>query len=151
MTTITEVQTTQVYQVLIKASPEEIWDAITKPEFTQKYFYGSRAMFDLRPGGEYRSLGDGDGVLTEGKVLEVDQPRKLVHTWRALYDPETAAEEPSRVTWEIEARDGGVSLLTVVHDQLESSPKTAAGVAGIGWMTVLSGLKTLLETGEPLS
>ena len=59
------------------------------------------------------------------------------------------AEEPaSRVTWEIEEQDG-VSMLTVVHDQLEGAPKTAAGVAG-GWMRVLSGLKTLLETGEPL-
>jgi uncharacterized protein YndB with AHSA1/START domain len=62
-----------------------------------------------------------------------------------------AGEEPSRVTWEIEPQDGGVSLLTVVHDQLEGAPKTAAGVAGVGWMRVLSGLKTVVETGEPLS
>jgi uncharacterized protein YndB with AHSA1/START domain len=151
MTTMIET-TTQVYQLFIKATPEQIWDAITKPEFTEKYFYGSRADYDLRPGGEYRSVaGDGASVLTDGKVLEVDPPRKLVHTWRALYDPETAAEEPSRVTWEIEPQDGGISLLTVVHDQLEAAPKTAAGVAGTGWMTVLSGLKTLLETGKPLA
>ena len=61
-----------------------------------------------------------------------------------------AREEPSRVTWEIEAQENGVSLLTVVHDRLEGAPKTAAGVAGTGWMGVLSNLKTLLETGEPL-
>jgi hypothetical protein len=60
-----------------------------------------------------------------------------------------AAEEPSRVTWEIDAEDGGVSKLTVVHDQLEGAPKTAESIAG--WTYILSGLKTLLETGEPLA
>jgi uncharacterized protein YndB with AHSA1/START domain len=151
MTTMIETKTVQVYQVFIKATPEAIWDAITKPEFTQQYFYGSRADFDLRPGGAYRGYGEGDAVLVEGEVVEAEPPRKLVHTWRALYDPETANEEPSRVTWEIDAQEGGFSLLTVVHDQLEGAPKTAAGVAGTGWMMVLSGLKTLLETGKPLA
>jgi hypothetical protein len=61
-----------------------------------------------------------------------------------------AVEEPSRVTWEIEARDDGTALLTVTHDLLEGAPKTAVGVYGTGWMGVLSSLKTLLETGEPL-
>ena len=84
-------------------------------------------------------------------MLEFDPPRRLVHGWRSLYDPELAAEEPSRVTWEIEPQDGGFSLLTVTHDQLEGAPKTAASVVGPGWMMVLSGLKTLLETGEPLA
>jgi uncharacterized protein YndB with AHSA1/START domain len=82
-------------------------------------------------------------------VLEADPPRKLVTTWRALYDPETAAEPYSRVTWEIEAAGDTVTKLTVVHDELEAAPKTAESVAG-GWSYVLSGLKTLLETGEPL-
>jgi hypothetical protein len=58
--------------------------------------------------------------------------------------------EPSRVTWDIVVREGGLSLLTVVHDRLEGAPKTAESVSGPGWMYVLSGLKTLLETGEPL-
>ena len=73
-----------------------------------------------------------------------------MHEWVSAYDPEMAAEEPSRVTWEIEPREDGVTLLTVVHDRLEGAPKTAAGVEGEGWMHVLSGLKTLLETGESL-
>jgi hypothetical protein len=73
-----------------------------------------------------------------------------VHGWRSYYDPELAAEEPSRVTWEIERQEGDYSLLTVTHDRLEASPKTAENVSGTGWMWVLSGLKTLLETGEPL-
>jgi hypothetical protein len=67
-----------------------------------------------------------------------------------MYDSEMAAEEESRVTWEIEPREDGICLLTVVHDRLEGAPKTAASVSGPGWMMVLSGLKTLLETGKPL-
>jgi uncharacterized protein YndB with AHSA1/START domain len=67
-----------------------------------------------------------------------------------MYSPELAAEDESRVTWEIEPRDGGLTYLTVTHDQLEGAPLTAIGVSGEGWMHVLSGLKTLLETGEPL-
>jgi uncharacterized protein YndB with AHSA1/START domain len=84
-------------------------------------------------------------------VLEFDPPRKLVHGWQSLYDPELAEEEPSRVTWEIEPQDGGFCKLTVTHDQLEGAPKTAESVLGEGWMMVISGLKTVLETGEPLA
>jgi uncharacterized protein YndB with AHSA1/START domain len=146
MTTMTA-QTTQVYQLFIKASPEQIWDAITKAEFTQKYFYGSHVTVTSET---YRGLDGAGGELVVGTVFEYEPPHRLVHGWRALYDPETAAEDDSRVTWEIEAQDGGYSKLTVVHDQLEGAPKTAVSVAG-GWSYVLSGLKTLLETGEPLA
>ena len=151
MTTLTEVQTTQVYQVFIKASPEQIWEAITKPEFTTQYFYGSVVDSTFEPGAPYLGWsGDRKQQLVDGEVLESDPPRVLRHTWRSLYDPEAAAEQASRVAWEIEPQDGGVTKLTVVHDGLEASPKTALSVAG-GWMYVLSGLKTLLETGKPLA
>ncbi len=150
MTTMTE-QTTQVYSVFIRATPERVWDAITKPEFTTRYFYGSAIDSTLEPGTPYLGwTSDRTQKLVDGEVLESDPPRLLRHTWRALYDEETALEQHSRVTWEIEPGDGGVTKLTVVHDQLEASPKTAENVAG-GWMYVLSGLKTLLETGEPLA
>jgi uncharacterized protein YndB with AHSA1/START domain len=148
MTTETETATaTQVHQVYIKASPEQVWDAITKPEFTARYFFGARITVS-----EDRVLGYGPGgeVWGDEPVLEYDPPRRLVQEWQARYDPELAAEEPSRVTWEIEAQEGGVCRLTVVHDRLEGAPKTAESVAG-GWMFVLSGLKTLLETGKGLS
>jgi uncharacterized protein YndB with AHSA1/START domain len=148
MTTITEIHTTQVYQVFIKATPEAIWQAITTPEFTRQYFHG--AAIDVTPD-RYLSHGPAGEVWGDAEVAEFDPPRRLVHGWRSLYNPELATEDESRVTWEIEPQDGGVTLLTVVHDQLEGAPKTAAGVSGVGWMSVLSGLKTLLETGEPLS
>jgi uncharacterized protein YndB with AHSA1/START domain len=143
MSTITA-QTTQLYSIVIKATPEQIWDAITKPEFTRQYFYGVR--IELRDGRRFSAMGDSEW---DEEILETDPPRRLVHEWNSAHDPDLAAEESSRVTWEIEAQDGGVTKLTVVHDRLEGAPKTAESVAG-GWMFVLSGLKTLLETGKPL-
>ena len=147
MTTMTE-QATQVYAVFIRATPEQVWDAITKPEFTTRYFHGTRIDSTFEQGAPYLSLA-GDQQVVDGEILESDPPRTLKHSWRALFDDEQAAEPHSRVTWEIEPQDGGVTKLTVTHDQLEAAPKTAASVAG-GWSYVLSGLKTLLETGEPL-
>ena len=149
MSTMTQT-TVQVYAVFIKASPEQIWDAITKPEFTSRYFYGANVESTLERGEPFLGWSpDREQLWTDGEVLDADPPHRLSYTWRALYDEETANEEPSRVTWEIESQDGGVTKVTVVHDQLEKSPKTAENVAG-GWMYILSGMKTLLETGEPL-
>jgi uncharacterized protein YndB with AHSA1/START domain len=145
--TTTTAQTTQVYQVFIKATPEAIWEAITKPEFTAKYFHGARVDVTSE---RYHALSPDDDVWGDSQTYEFDPPRRLVHGWRSLYDEEMASEEESRVMWEIEPKDGGVCLLTVVHDRLDGAPKTAASIAGEGWMYVLSGLKTLLETGKPL-
>jgi uncharacterized protein YndB with AHSA1/START domain len=163
MTTTSKSGETQVYRVYIKATPEAIWNAITNPEWTQKYGYGGRAEFDLRPGGSYRGFASeaikahgGPDVMVDGEVVEADPPRKLVQTWRPLWDPEMVAEGFKRLTWEIEAGEGGVTTLTVTHE-LDRAPKTAAQVsgkipdAGGGWSFVLSDLKTLLETGKSLA
>jgi uncharacterized protein YndB with AHSA1/START domain len=144
-------QATQVYSVFVRTTPEQLWDAITKPEFTSKYFYGSVIESTWEQGAPYTGwASDRSQQYVDGEVIEASPPRKLVTTWRALYDPDTAAEPYSRVTWEIEPAGEGVTKLTVIHDELEASPKTAENVAG-GWSYVLSGLKTLLETGEPLA
>ena len=163
MTTATETAT-QVYRIYIKATPQAIWDAITKPEWTQKYGYRGIAEFDLKPGGKYEARAPEDmqamGMperLVEGEVVEAEPPRKLVHTWRALWD-EDVASESTRVTFDIEEDDFGYTRLTVTHE-LENAPATAAQVAGEarlqegggGWSWILSDLKTLLESGRPTS
>jgi uncharacterized protein YndB with AHSA1/START domain len=137
----------QVYRVFIKATPEKIWEAITRPGFTARYFHGARIT--VVPS-RYLSLGPNNEIYSDEDVFEYDPPHRLVHGWRSGYDEEMAREDASRVTWEIEQAPDGVCLLTVTHDRLEGAPKTAASVSGVGWMHVLSGLKTLLETGEML-
>jgi uncharacterized protein YndB with AHSA1/START domain len=162
--------TTQVYRIYIKAIPEAIWEAITKPEWTEKYLYESRVSYDLRPGGTYRAYPSDamrthgaemgypiPDVVVDGEVIEADPPRRLVQTWRMLMDPTMADEGFTRLTWELEEAQGGVTRLTVVHD-LQGAPQVAALVrgdledqgAGGGWSAILSELKTLLETGKPL-
>jgi uncharacterized protein YndB with AHSA1/START domain len=148
VSTLTEVATTQIYQVFIKATPERIWEAVTTPGFTVKYFHGAAITVAED---SYESHGPDGSTWGDEPVYEYSPPRRLVHGWRSLYDPEMAQEARSRVTWEIEPGDGGVCKLTVTHDELDGAPKTAASVSGAGWMFVLSGLKTLLETGQTMS
>jgi uncharacterized protein YndB with AHSA1/START domain len=167
MTTTTEanVATTQVYRVYIRATPEAIWDAITKPEWSQKYGYGGSVDYDLRPGGQFRAftsqqmrdVGAPD-LAIDGEVIEADRPRRLVLSWRMVMDEAMTAEGFTRLTYDIEESQDGVSKLTLTHE-LEGAPKLAALLngemeaqgAGGGWSWVLSDLKTLLETGTPFA
>ncbi len=148
MTIEAPVLTTQVYQLFIRATPEAIWDAFTSPELTRQYFHGGTVDFSE---GRRRSHGPDGELWNDEPVMEWDPPRHLVHGWRSLFDDEMAKEEMSRVTIDIEPQPGGYCKLTLVHDRLEGAPKTAASVSGTGWMFVLSGLKTLMETGQPLA
>ena len=155
--------TTQVSRVYIKASPEAIWDAITDPEWNERYGYPGRSEYDLRPGGAFRAVAPPDAVamgmpeiVADGEVVEADPPRRLVQTWRFLYEP-LESEGFTRLTWDIEEDDGGVTRLTVTHE-LENAPMTAEQVASVarifegggGWTMILSDLKSLLETGSPM-
>ena len=161
---------TQVYRVYIKATPQTVWDAITKPEWTQRYGYGEIADYDLKPGGAYRGMtsdamkrgGAAMGfavpdVGVDGEVIEADPPHKLVQTWRMLMDEGMAAEGFTRLTWEIEERKNGLSRVTLTHE-LAGAPKLALMLsgghedmgAGGGWSFVLSDLKSLLETGSAM-
>ena len=174
MTTATQTATTtttQVYRVYIKATPEAIWAAITRPEWTERYGYTGLVDYDLRPGGAYtvratepfKAAGAAQGiqipdVVIEGEVLEADPPRKLVTTFHMVMDPGIAAEGVTRVTHEIKEGQNGVCSLTLTHE-LDGAPKLAALVsgeledqgAGGGHAWVLSDLKTLLETGKPFA
>ena len=165
MTTQTRTDlSTQVYQIYIKATPQAIWDAITKPEWTTKYAYRCESLYELRPGGAFKSIAN-EGmravglpeVVVDGEVLEADPPHKLVQTWRFHFSEENIAEGFARLTYEVAEAGPGISSLTVVHDQLENAPLMAAAVAspwrenaGGGWSWILSDLKSLLETGKTL-
>ncbi|MEP6842973.1 MAG: SRPBCC domain-containing protein, partial [Pseudolysinimonas sp.] len=131
----------------IRATPERIWQAITDPEQTQQYFHGAKMSVTA----EHMHSEGPDGSSWGDSAVEVfDPPRKLVYGWSSLYDPEMAVEPASRVTFEIEEVGSGVCKLTLLHDRLDGSPKTALSVSGEGWMFVLSNLKSWLETGEAL-
>ncbi len=158
-------RTVQLYLIYINATPEAVWDAITKPEWSARYGYAVLVDYDLRPGGAFRGHAN-EGmkavpgipdVVSDGEVLELDPPHRLVQTWRMTMSPELAAEAYTRLTWDIEAVRGGVTRVTVTHD-VTGAPLWAAVLAGEaessgaggGWTEVLSGIKTLLETGRQL-
>jgi uncharacterized protein YndB with AHSA1/START domain len=144
-----QVLTTQVYQLYIRAPVEEVWQAITDPEVIEKYFHGAKVEATWEVGSESTQRSpDGSQVWTRNTVLECEPPHRLVHTWRSLYDEELADEPESRVTWEVEEAGDGMTKLTLVHDRLDESPKTAASVRG--WTYILSSLKSVIETGEGL-
>jgi uncharacterized protein YndB with AHSA1/START domain len=142
---------TQTYRVFIRATPQRIWDAITTPELSSGYLFGALVETTGETGMPFRYHSpDRTALWGDETVLDADKPHRLVVSYRALYNSDLASEPPSRVTWQITSDEDQVSLLTVVHDHLSGAPKTAARVDGAGWMRVLSGLKTLLETGKPL-
>lgn len=138
-----------VYEIYIRTTPEQLWEAITSPEFTRRYFHNTSIESDWQPGSPVVYwMENGESAMT-GEVLEADPPRRLVTTWSFRYDPELAEDPSSRVSWEIEPQ-GEVCKLTLVHDEFASETRTFQ-VVGPGWNAVLSSLKSLLETGEPLA
>ena len=156
--------TVQVFRIVIKAPAQAIWDAITKPEWTERYGYGGRAAYDLSAGGrfgyqasaEMKSFGLPDEIIV-GKVIESDPPRKLVQTWHPLFDAGTTAEPDTRLTYEIKEHQG-LCTVTITHD-VTDAPMVAGMVrgggdpkqGGGGWPWVLSDLKSLLENGQRMS
>jgi uncharacterized protein YndB with AHSA1/START domain len=142
----------KVFEIYIKTTPERLWQAITDPEMRRRYHFGLVIESDYTPDSRYRATAGADSIapgaaIFEGENLEVDPPRRLVQSYRALWSDDVTAEGTSRVTWEIQPV-GDSCRLTVVHDQLR--PGANPQLYG-GWPMVLSGLKTLLETGEDLT
>jgi uncharacterized protein YndB with AHSA1/START domain/DNA-binding transcriptional ArsR family regulator len=137
-----------IQQIHIRTSPERLWEAITQPRFTRDYFYGTLVESTWRKG-DALAYRNPDGTLAaEGTVLEADPPRRLVHTLSALWDDAVTPDPAHRVTWTIEAM-GPVCKLTVEHEGFARATATLKSVQG-GLSVILDGLKTLLETGQPL-
>ena len=139
---------THIYEIYIKTTPERLWQAITDGADTARYFYGTIVSSSWQAGEPlvYRYR---DGSLAaDGVVLEVDPPTRLVHTFHALWDADTTADRPHRMTWQITQLDD--TCRQVTHDDFEGETATFQSVQG-GMSVILSGLKTLLETGQPLA
>jgi DNA-binding transcriptional ArsR family regulator/uncharacterized protein YndB with AHSA1/START domain len=136
----------KVFEIYIKTTPVALWKAITDTEMRRKYNFGAVVTSDWTPSSPYQALGGGTPIF-EGENLEVDPPRRLVQSFRALWGEDVKTEGTSRVTWEIEPV-GDSCLLKVTHDQLREDANTQ--LFG-GWPMILSGIKTLLETGEMLT
>ena len=163
---MTNATDTQIFRIYIQATPEAIWQAITSPEWTERYGYKGRTEYDLRAGGsvvghatkEMIDFG-APAIMVKGEVLEADAPKKLVHTFHAQFNAETIAEPGVIVTFLIEPEDtGGLTKLTVINDA-NGSPITLGFLAGSsgqlsdgggGYPFIISDLKTLLETGRSL-
>jgi len=138
----------KVYEIYIRSTPERLWEAITDPEIRSKYNFGARVESEWTPGARLEMSAPGANLqLAEGEILEVDPPRRLVHTMTALWSDDVKREGASRVTWDIEPV-GDSCHLTVTHDQLRDGAHDE--IYG-GWPMILSGLKTWLESGELLT
>ena len=139
---------TSVYELYIRATPERIWQGITEGDMTRQYYFGSAIESEWTQGARFEMRSpDGSEVWVEGEVLEIDPPTRLVQSFSAHWDAEMEQDVPSKVTWEIEPQ-GDACRLRVTHEGLTEA---AARQVGGGWPRILSGLKTLLETGEPLA
>ncbi len=140
--------TMTVFEIYIKTTPERLWEAITDEQMRRRYSFGVGTKSDWTPGSEYSSAVPGVIDIASGKNVEVDPPRRLVQSFTALWSEDVRREGESRVTWEIEPVGEDSCRLAVTHDQLgEGANSELFG----GWPMILSGLKTLLETGEDLT
>ena len=138
-----------VYVTYIRATPEKLWDALRKPEFTREYWFGIRHESSWEQGASWKMIFPDGTVGDSGEVVEIDEQRRLVLKWRNEFRPELRAEGYSLCTFDIEA-DGDVTKLTVTHEIDTPKSKFIEVVSG-GWPEVLSNLKSLLETGQVLS
>ncbi|HEX9865250.1 MAG TPA: SRPBCC domain-containing protein [Acidimicrobiia bacterium] len=143
-----EEQMEKVFEIYIRTTPEQLWEAITNPAIRAKYHFGAGVDSFWTPGSKWALVHPGaDGALAEGENLVVDPPHRLVQTMDVLWSEDAEREGTSRVTWEIE-QVGDSCRLTVIHDELrDDAPAELYG----GWPMILSGLKTWLETGETLT
>ena len=137
---------TFVYVTYIRSTPDKVFEALTKPEMTRRYWAHDNVS-DWKPGSKWAHVGNDDKktVHVIGKVVENVPPKRLVFTW-ASPENEANPDKYSRVTFDLQPQADMVKL-TVTHDELEPGSAMEKGVSS-GWPLVLSSLKTLLETGQ---
>ncbi len=144
--------TVHLYEIFIRAPRERVWQALTDPDDTVRYFHGTRFESSFEPGTPFRNvIVDGGRLAADGMVETFEAPHRLVITWHVNYDEDMAAEPPGRVEWTLTPAnaDGSVTRLTLRHGDLALSPNTWAHVK-LGWVAIIDSLKSLLETGQAL-
>ena len=137
-----------VYATYIRTTPEKLWQALTDPEITRRFWLECRQESEWKTGTSWRLMLPDGRVGDSGEILEIDPPRRLVLSWRNEFRPELREEGYSRMTYELEEQGGSVKL-TIIHEMDRPGSKFIEAVSG-GWPLILASLKSLLETGEPL-
>lgn len=137
------------YRIYIKAPIEQVWNAVIDPAYTRRYFHGTAFEAPPQSGQSYRTSIVGGAPAVDGTIEVLEPPTRLVMTWHTLYDAALAAEPPSRVEWTLSAAGEGLTQVDLSHGDLALSPLTWERVR-YGWVWILDGLKTLVETGEVL-
>ena len=132
-------------EILVEATPDEVWDALTSPEKTRDYYYGTDILSDWQPGSRWTSE-SGDELYLEGELIEVDRPRRIVQTFHVAIEEPAASDPPSRVTWEVVPVDAATTRVRMIHEDMGQA--TRDYVDG-GWEHILSGLKRVVEERQP--
>jgi uncharacterized protein YndB with AHSA1/START domain len=141
-----------VYEIFISAPRQRVWDALIDTEYTTKYFHGTRFESTFEPGAPFvNRIVDADRLAADGTIEVFEPPSRLVYTWHVLYDVEMSEEPPGRVEWTLTQanEDDTVTRVTLRHGDLAKSPKTWENVR-LGWVAIIDGMKTLIETGRPM-
>jgi len=139
-------RSTFVYVTFIRTTPEKLRGALTDPQFTRQYWFGTSVECGWKKGSSWKLVGSDGGLTDTGEILEIDPPRRMIIRWQNEWKPELKAEGPSRCTFELEPVGSAVKL-TITHEIERPESKLITAVSG-GWPRVLSNLKSLLETGE---
>jgi uncharacterized protein YndB with AHSA1/START domain/DNA-binding transcriptional ArsR family regulator len=140
---------TLVYVNVIKTTPEKLWAALTDGNITPAYYYGGKFEGTIEVGASYQYVAPDGGKFVSGEIIEVNAPFKLVATFKGEWMPGMENDKPTRITYEIQ-QQGECCRLTLIHDEFDGETATYKNAGG-GWPGILSGLKTLLETGQPLN
>src|SRR5271169_6160581 len=139
-----------IYTIYIASTPEQVWEALTRSEFSRKYFFGNAVEIDLRIGGAYIVRAPDGALHISGEVIECVPPRKLTFTFNVNWPELIEKLGPTLVSYEIEPAGEAVRLtMTESHDRPIDDDILSGGRQG--WPAILSSLKSLLETGEALS
>jgi len=137
-----------IYVTYIETTPEKLWEALTNAEFSKRYWFGTDVQSDWKVGSPFALVTNGT-TTDVGEILEADPPRRLSYTFHHVLNEDARKEPPTKVVFDIE-RHGKLVKLTLAHEGFAAGSKLLDAVSK-GWPAILSGLKTMLESGTELA